>query len=875
MIGKTIQHYEVQTKLGEGGMGVVYKARDTRLNRHVAIKVLPSNSAISGERKARFINEARTASALNHPNIVTIHEILSDEGKECIVMEYIDGRTLDALIGRKALDPRTALRYGIQIADALSKAHSAGIVHRDIKPGNVMVDRDDRIKLLDFGLAKLTEGPPLRIGDETQAETATGPLTNEGMIVGTAAYMSPEQAEGRAVDARSDIFSFGALLYEMVTGRRAFTGDTQLAVLSAVIRDEPVKVSDIAPNAPRELQRVILRCLRKDVEQRFQSMRDVRLALEDLKEDIDSGVLAAPAVDNPKRKLVALGLLAGALGVSGVWWGVHRQAGRQAQSRPEPTRLTSDSGSSDAPALSPDGKLLAYASDRAGENNFDLWIKQVPQGEPVRLTSHRANEYDPAFSPDGTRIAYRSEQDGGGIYTMPALGGPSRLLAPLGRVPRYSPDGRLILYRVSATAEGGPGDIYTVPAAGGTSRRVQSNFVVLWAPVWAPDGDHILYFGVPSRDSPDSAGDWWVSGLDNSAPIGTGVVETLQKQGLTPGPPLQWNSGSNEVIFLAQSSGSWNIWKVRISPGDWKISPPPEQVTFGPDQIFSASMTADRLVFSRLIWNTDIWSVMLDKATGKTAGEPARLTQDAADDILPYVSADGKTVVYLSSRGQVDSSGLDVWTKSLPDGPEMPLTSTADIGFFPVVSHDGKSVAFPRGDKHKSGFSILTKPSAGGPEDKLCDDCGQPRSWTPDRKYLIAQTPPKLLLVNVAARSVRDLLARTGARLYAAHVSHDGQWIAFGARFQPGDERIFIAPFRDGTVPPSEAEWIAVTNGPALDNKPRWSVDGRFLYFTSDRDQFDCVWAQKLDPLTKRPVGAPFAAIHSMTVSAHLRVPVG
>jgi Tol biopolymer transport system component len=205
---------------------------------------------------------------------------------------------------------------------------------------------------------------------------------------------------------------------------------------------------------------------------------------------------------------------------------------------------------------------------------------------------------------------------------------------------------------------------------------------------------------------------------------------------------------------------------------------------------------------------------------------------------------------------------LDVWTKSLPAGPETALTSTADVGFFPVISHDGTTVALSRPDKHNFKVSIFTKPSAGGVEEKLCDDCGQPRGWTPDRKYVIAQQPPKLMLVDVAARSVHDLLARPGADLYAAHVSHDGQWIAFGVRFKPVDERIFIAPFRNGAVPQSEADWIAVTKGPALDNKPRWSVDGRLLYFTSDRDQFNCIWAQPLEPGTKRPVGAPFAAMH-------------
>jgi hypothetical protein len=361
-----------------------------------------------------------------------------------------------------------------------------------------------------------------------------------------------------------------------------------------------------------------------------------------------------------------------------------------------------------------------------------------------------------------------------------------------------------------------------------------------------------------------------VSTLDDKPPVPTGASEMLKKQGLTPGPPLQWNSANNEVVFPAQVSGAWNIWKVRISPHDWRISGPAQQVTFGADVITSAALASGRLVFNRSIWNTDIWSVLLDKGTGQASGEPKKLTQDAADDILPYVTGDGKTVVYLSNRKrsdrpaaeQADSSGLDVWMKSLPGGPETAISSTADVGFFPVISPDGASLAFPRMDKLEMKFSIFTIPSSGGVETKLCDDCGQPRSWTADRKYIIAQRGLKLMLIDVAARSVRELLAPPHTELYAAHVSHDGHWMAFGARFKPGDERIFIAPFRNGTVPQSEADWIAVTKGPALDNKPRWSVDGNLLYFTSDRDQFTCIWAQKLDAHTKRPMGEPFAALH-------------
>jgi len=300
MIGRTISHYEITEKLGEGGMGVVYKARDTRLKRFVALKVLPPEKVADAERKRRFAQEARAASALNHPNIVTVHDIDQADGVDFIAMEYVEGKTLDELIGRKGLKLNEALKCAIQIADALAKAHAAGIVHRDLKPGNVMVTPDGRVKVLDFGLAKLTETAP--VGPEDSTLTAA-PSTELGAVVGTAAYMSPEQAEGKKVDARSDIFSFGSLLYEMLTGRRAFRRDSTALTLAAILHMEP---PPLPAEMPHDLEKVITLCLRKDPARRFQHMGDVKVELEALKEESDSGKLAgeqAPARLRSRRIL--------------------------------------------------------------------------------------------------------------------------------------------------------------------------------------------------------------------------------------------------------------------------------------------------------------------------------------------------------------------------------------------------------------------------------------------------------------------------------------------------------------------------------------------------------------------------------------------
>ena len=288
LLGQQLGSYQIFSLLGAGGMGVVYKARDTRLKRSVAIKVLPADSVSDPERKRRFIQEARAASALNHPNIITIYDIGSEGGIDFVVMEYVAGKTLDQLIPRKGMRLNETLKLAVQMADALAKAHSAGIVHRDLKPGNVMVTEAGLVKVLDFGLAKLTE--VRRATKERRARRE--PQTETGTIVGTVSYMSPEQAEGKKIDARSDIFSFGAVLYEMVTGQKAFQGDSKMSTLAAILKQEPKPISQVIPGIPRELEKIINRCLRKNRDGAFKHMDDLKVALEEMKEESDSGALA-------------------------------------------------------------------------------------------------------------------------------------------------------------------------------------------------------------------------------------------------------------------------------------------------------------------------------------------------------------------------------------------------------------------------------------------------------------------------------------------------------------------------------------------------------------------------------------------------------
>jgi predicted Ser/Thr protein kinase len=327
MVGKTISHYQILDKLGEGGMGVVYKARDTHLDRFVAIKVLPPERVADPARKRRFVQEAKAASALNHPSIVTIHDIDRADGADFMAMEYVQGKTLGKLIGCKGLSLKNTLHYGVQAADALAKAHAAGIVHRDLKPSNIMITEDGLVKILDFGLAKLTEAG---LSGEDQSTRTLRTTTEEGTIVGTVAYMSPEQAEGKPVDVRSDIFSFGTVLYEMLAGHRPFQGDSQLSTLTSILRDSPAPIERARPDIPRELRHIVCRCLEKDREARYASAVELHKELLAFQDTLVPAVSYRALVRNPKWLAAGAMLLTAAVAVS-VWLGVRVQRARWAR----------------------------------------------------------------------------------------------------------------------------------------------------------------------------------------------------------------------------------------------------------------------------------------------------------------------------------------------------------------------------------------------------------------------------------------------------------------------------------------------------------------------------------------------------------------
>ena len=444
-VGSRIAHYDVTALIGEGGMGQVYQAHDTTLNRDVALKVLPADTAADPERLKRFQREAQAIAALNHPNVVTIYSVEQADATHFLTMELVEGKTLVELIPPGGLPLEDLLAVALPLTDAVSAAHERRIVHRDLKPANVMVGDDGRLKVLDFGLAKLRS----ELSAPSEAETASTLFTAPHRVLGTAAYMSPEQAEGKPADARSDIFSLGVVLFEMATGRRPFAGDSPAATISSILRDAPPPLKEIRPDLPADVDRVVRRCLAKEPARRYHAASALRSELLDLQEQVTrpesrpAPVTSAPSRSAGRRAAVVVG--AGAVVLAGALWFVLGSRQTAPQLPANFNQLTSNPGIEWFSSLAPDGQWIVFAGDAAG--NRDIYLQSVTGQTPINLTADSvADEDHPSFSPDGERIAFRSERDGGGIFVMGRTGEAARRVTPAGFNPAWSPDGTRIVY---------------------------------------------------------------------------------------------------------------------------------------------------------------------------------------------------------------------------------------------------------------------------------------------------------------------------------------------------------------------------------------------------------------------------------------------
>lgn len=888
MIGQNLLHYRIVEKIGEGGMGVVYKAVDTHLDRPVAIKILPPDKVADPERKRRFVLEAKAASALHHPNIVVIHDIASDRGVDFIVMEYVDGLSLDHLIGRRGMKLGPALGYAVQIADGLAKAHAAGIVHRDLKPTNVMVtNAGGLIKILDFGLAKLADPPPAAASSAAGPQTMTiaqaeKPRTEEGFAVGTAAYMSPEQAEGGAVDARSDIFSFGVLLYEMLTGQKAFQRESRMKTLAAVLNDDPRPASDFNEAVPVEAERLLARCLRKDPQRRWQTISDLKVALQDMKEDSESGKL--PAAGRPmraKRRPAAFALIiAGTILVIAAAAVVLRMfvfKGAKQEATYETTRLTFDVGLTTTPALSTDGKMVAYASDREGDGTLDLWVQQISGGKPLRLTDAPGNDWFPDFSPDGTKIVFRSERDGGGIYVIDTLGGDARRIAEAGTVPRFSPDGSLIAYVViPASLESRLFDIYLVPAKGGAPRPFHPEFRINFvgqgaAPVWSPDGKALLFNG--ALDADPASADWWVIPIDGGEPVRTRAASNLALPPATLYPAV-WLRTSVYFVYGTTIEGM-NVFRAAIDPKSWLVTGPAASVTNGPGMKIMLSAARDgRFVYAHTTAVIDAWSAAARPDEAFVSTDLRKLTQDLMPKFNSSVSRDGTKLAF-TAFGGVRGGRLEVRWRDLPSGREAVFPTQGqgiNFGQYPRPSPDGVFLAFRDLIAGKWRTFVVRAGSTAGTD---VGEIGRVLDFFADPNFVLVQSKPtELAKRNLKTGESTPLLILAAGFLKDGSLSPDNNWVAFRTGLPDGQAAISVVPI-GGQAPASAKSVVPIIQSKDYLSNPRWSPNGRYVYYLSERSGRCGLYAQKLDPRTQKPDGDARAVFFPRGERLHLNYPKG
>ena len=794
-----------------------------------------------------------------------------------MAMPFLEGQSLDKRIRQGPLPLADALEIAVQTCQALEEAHDKDIVHRDIKTANIMVrQRGSRLHatLMDFGLALLSQSTR---------------ITKEGSKLGTAAYMSPEQVQGVAADHRTDLWALGVVLYEMVIGILPFKSEYEQALFYSILHEQPQAMTALRSGVPMELERIIDKCLVKKPEGRYQSATELLVDLTALKGNVEQESLwaartttstgprltgprgkvfsggpdgptaadtTAPARRSrpfpPQRMLIAAAAVAVLAAAAGFWFGRARTpATTWNPADYQLTRITLNPGVSTQPAISPDGSLIAYTSDQAGNGDLDIWVQQVTGGGAVRLTKNPASDYDPTFSPDGSRIAFRSNRDGGGIYVVAALGGSERLVAERGYQPRYSPDGRDIAYWTGPRNSAGPSRMYLVAATGGEPRQILDGFVSASCPVWLPDGQHLLFRG-RQKGGPV---DWWVATLDGKTAVPTGAREVLGANFQSRTCADQFDARSSDIVYAyAAGSDSSNIWRLRLSLDNFKVQGPPRRVTFGSGtEAFPALASDGRMAFFSATVRYNLWQLPVDHATGKARAEPAPITNNLSFDITPQTSADGRYLAYVAAR----PGDQAVWVRNLQTGEARTLAEGPNPDLSPVLNQDGTLLAYSTREPSRQRAIYVVAANGGDLARQVCPSCGVARGWFHDSRRLLVQAfhdRPTIDVFDIETQKSYEVLAAKEAGVHLARLSPDERWIAFTHRLDANRSHIVIAPFRDGQATP-ESEWIAVTEGTAVDDRATWSPDGRRLYFTSDRTGFTGIYTQALDPATKQPKG--------------------
>ena len=860
LVGRTLAHYRVLEYIGGGGMGVVYKAEDLRLARSVALKFLPPELTRDPEAKARFLQEARSASVLDHPNICTIHEVgETDDGRLYLAMPSYDGETLRRRIERGPLPIDDAIDIAEQIARGLAKAHRGGIVHRDVKPANLMVTDDGVVKILDFGLAKLVGAVA---------------LTRTGSSVGTPAYMSPEQARGEDVDHRTDLWSFGVVLYEMVAGRRPFRGEHDQAVLYAILNEKPKPLGEVRSEAPPELERIVEGLLAKDPGSRYPTADGPLGDLRSLRQQTMTTTVRTqpdrPAVPRSRSWPWIAGLAAAALVAGGLYL---RQASvRPAQgAAPSFTRLTDLEGRESFPSLSPDGKSLLFVK-KSEDGNADIYLQRVGGGNAQNLTlDSPTDDTQPAFSPDGQQIVFRSEREGGGLFVMGATGESARRLTEFGYNPAWSPDGHRIVFATEGVAR--PlerkivSQLWTLDLTTSQRRPLAAGDAV--QPSWSPHGQRIAYWGIPKGSARRIL---WTAPAE-----GGPAVPAIDDEHINWNPV--WSPDGRDLYFVSDRSGSMNVWRVPIDEASGKVNGAPEPITTSSQStgLLSVSRDGRRIVYATDEGKSNLERRPLDPATHEVLGKAfavtqgsrdvrsaavspdgqwiafdiytpqedlflvktdgtgqKQLTNDVAKDRIPRWLPDGERLLFYSNRGgsygawtlRMDGSDL----RSLPHG-------TPDALYTPTPSPDGRRFVASLGN-HSSALIDLSQPL--GKRLRVMPAPGDGQvfaaiSWSPDGAFLAgsleqasdSHSLPGVVIYSLATGRYEQLTEMGSLPVWL----HDGRTLLYLHEGKIYEYDRLSKVSRLVLEPPSNSMFTSLAVGP----------DDRLLYAVRASDEGD-IW---------------------------------
>ncbi len=853
--GGTIGHYEIREKIGAGGMGEVYLAEDTRLSRKAAVKLLNDDLSKDADKLNRFIQEAKAASALNHPNIVTVYEIGETEGHNYIVTEFIQGETLRDRMNSGAISLNDALKIASQIAAALGAAHEAGIVHRDIKPENIIVRDDGLVKVLDFGLAKLTEqrGETAASEDATKVQFNTQP----GLVMGTVGYMSPEQARGRPIDARSDIFSLGIVMYELFTAKRPFEGEGHLDVISSILRDEPTPIRTLQPALPRHLERIVDKALRKDRDHRYQHIKDLAIDIDDLRDELrfeakrgnsSDQMLPAQAtgavrrlstftstISTTRRFTLLHALIFAAVAAAAVGGILYFRPGGLSARAPGTYKMAEVASWTSAPGelfssarFSPDGKLIAFASTRSGSKN--IWVTQTGSTEAIQITNDAFSNTDPVWSAKGDEIAYFSDRTASsdaahlsGIWRVSALGGTPKLVGPLTdrniELRRWSASGR-IYYELKK-------ELYAMDPASGATEKVTSIGRDDVAYINVAADEKSLIYALIQKDA------WRIVtgsiGSDRTADEigGTGRLDEII---WLPEKKRVFYSSTVEGVLQAFVASPGAGAGTRITASETDAS------------VVDASPDGRSILFSSAKEESNLWRVSV------ADGAEAPVVRDRNSKLWPSVSPDDTRVAFQSEKNM--SLGNHIWDsaiilRALKQGTDNePMTRLVENGFLPSWSPDGTMIAFLRDDAGKKDLFVVNP--NGGSERKLSSGgistAGYSVSpynytqtgafdWSPESSTISfaaeANGAPNVVLVNARDGTQRILTDNADkAQSFGCPVfSPDGTQIAVmsriaGAGGAKNEARVRIID----TLSNSSSELaLSVSNVRLLG----WSADGR------------------------------------------------